>query len=200
IIDLSQSAADSLDFKHSGWVNVKVEELPAIDTSTVALQTLKTDSPTFHFPRDWAGDWKGELKIYSSQGLKKIIPMELHILPLENSAHYSWTIVYDSSQRNYELEVLDSSKNNFAIDEKNGILIMSSSLGNNFISRFEIGGNLLECVYEMKSPDEITMQILSGNHDHTWSTGDVQVAGDSIPKVKVYEVNVLQQATLHRIN
>jgi len=200
IIDLSQAAADSLDFKHSGWANVKVEELPSVDTTAVALEILNDDEPAFRFPADWIGDWKGELKIYSSQGLKKIIPMELHIRPTESPADFSWTIFYDSSARNYELSVLDSSNKYFAINEKNGILIMSSSLGNQFISRFEVEGNLLECVYEMKSHDEISMQIRSGDHDHTWTTGDIQLATDSIPQVKVYKVNVLQKAVLHRIN
>jgi len=199
IIDLTKAAADSLDFIHSGWVNVKVEELPPIDTTAFVAHVLVDNEPIFRFPNTWIGDWKGELKIYSYEGLKQVVPMELHIHPLANLLRYSWTIVYDTVPRNYELVRLDSSKNSFAIDEKNGILINSAAMGNQLISRFEVEGNLLESVYEMKSPDEITMELRAGDIDHSWSTGDIQQVGDSIPGVKVFEVNVLQKATLHRV-
>jgi hypothetical protein len=127
-----------------------------------------------------------------------MIPMSLEIFPLETSGRYSWKIVYDTSARNYELVVMDSAKRQFAIDEKNGILLNCFYLGNQLISRFEVQGSLIDVTYTMRSPDEMTMELSAGDFNHHFSTGGIAVENDSIPAIKVYEVKNVQQATLRR--
>lgn len=199
IIDLSKAAADSLDFIHSGWTKVKVEEV-AITVTELAEAPPIDNEPVFSFPNVWVGDWQGELKIYNQSGFQKMIPMELHIHPTESPFRYTWNIVYDTSARNYELVIRDPLKKIFSIDEKNGIDIMSYQLGNHFISRFEVDGTLLECEYTLKDIDEMTFSIHAGDDDHHYTSGNIQSQNDSVPLVHIYSINALQYATLKRIN
>ena len=197
IIDLTHAAADSLDFIHSGWVPVKVEEI-RIDMTKLAPPPPLDPEPAFAFPDMWVGDWKGALKIYDQHGFRNIISMELRIHPTDSSDRFSWRIVYDTSARNYELVIRDSAKNIFSIDEKNGIDIMSYLLGNHFVSRFEVDGQLLECEYTLMDFNEMTFSVHAGNDERHWSTGGIQTDTDTIPSVHVFPVSVLQYATLQR--
>jgi rare lipoprotein A len=197
IIDLTHAAADSLDFIHSGWTAVKVEEI-VIDMEKLPPPPPLDAEPPFAFPDLWVGDWKGTLKIYDQHGFRNIIPMELQIHPTESPDRYSWRIVYDTSARNYELVIRDSAKKLFSIDEKIGIDVMSYLLGNHFISRFEVEGQLLECEYTLRDLNEMTFSVHAGDDDRHWSTGGVQMVADTIPSVHVYPISVLQFATLQR--
>src|SRR6185295_8005165 len=187
IIDVSRAAADSLGMLAAGWTEMDVEELPPSPID---------DEPTFAFPRVWAGDWKGDLKIYSAKGIQKIIPMELQIHPTQDASRYSWIIIYMEEPRNYELVIHDSVQHLYSIDEKDGIDIMGSLFSNQFTCRFSIEGSLLECVYTLKSIDEMSFEIRAGNSDHSWSTGNIVTATDTIPPVNVYDVSSFQKATL----
>ena len=199
IIDLSKAAADSLDFIHSGWAKVRVDEVQITVTELVEAPPIDNE-PAFSFPNVWVGDWSGELKIYNQSGFQKMIPVELHIHPTESPFRYSWKIVYDTSARNYELVIRDPSANMFSIDEKNGIDIMSFLLGNHFISRFEIEGTLLECEYTLRSIDEMTFSIRAGDDDHHYTSGNIQTQNDTVPAIHVYSISALQVATLNRIS
>ncbi|HUM45996.1 MAG TPA: septal ring lytic transglycosylase RlpA family protein, partial [Chitinophagales bacterium] len=157
IIDLSHAAADSLDIIHSGWAMVKVEEI--IPEPQVVLNDLPApplyDPLQLRFPQDWIGKWQGILSIYSTRGLEKNLPMQLTILPTDAPNRFTWTILYDTLPRNYELVVRDSANGSYSLDEKNGIDIMSSLYGNHFISRFSVMGSLLDCDYELLSREEM---------------------------------------------
>ena len=198
IIDLTQAAADSLDFRHSGWVNVKVEEVPPPAVSKAEPVVYVDNEPAFRFPGDWLGSWSGELKIYNKNGFQKIIPIELRIHALPTAGRYSWQIRYDTSMRDYELVTMDSVKNQFAIDEKDGIILNCIRLGNQLVTRFEVENTLIETVYEMQNHEEISMEIRAGNFSHQFSTGDFQQQSDSIPSVRVFDISVLQKARLCR--
>jgi hypothetical protein len=165
-----------------------------VDTPFVLL-----DSTLLRFPYDWLGNWKGDLKVYTAAGLKQVVPMELHILPTALPDRFSWIISFDSSLRNYELVVHDSLLRVFSLDEKNGIDISSSKLGNHFLSRFFIEGQFIESEYTLQSKDEMTFEIRAGNNEREWSTGNVFTQNDSIPKVEVFTIRVLQIAALHRM-
>lgn len=200
IIDLSKVAADSLDMVHAGWVKVKVEELPPALTTKVKPPEIPLEDPSrLRFPEDWMGTWEGMLKIYSSRGLEKNLRMSLSILPVEISDRYTWTIVYDSFPRKYELVKRDSAGGVYSLDEKNGIDIISYVLGNHFLSRFSVMGNLLDCEYHLLSRDVMTFEIRSGKEERNWTTGNVAMKEDSIPEVSVFSINNLQVAELHRV-
>ena len=199
IIDLTRAAADSLDFIHTGWVKVRVEELlPELIDTLVAVTSLP-DTSLFRFPYDWLGNWKGNLKVYTALGLKQVVPMELHILPTASPDHFMWVILYDSLPRSYELVLRDSTKGLHSLDEKNGVDIMSYLLGNHFISRFAVDGQLLECEYALENIDELTFEIHAGNQERGWTTGNLETQNDSISKVEVFQVQALQVAELHRV-
>ena len=201
IIDLSHAAADSLDIIHSGWAMVKVEEI--IPEPQVVLNDLPApplyDPLQLRFPQDWIGKWEGILSIYSTRGLEKNLPMQLTILPTDAPNRFTWTILYDTLPRNYELVVRDSANGFYSLDEKNGIDIMSSLYGNHFISRFSVMGSLLDCDYELLSREEMKFEIFAGNDQRHWTTGNIVHASDTIPEVGVYNITNLQVALLQRI-
>lgn len=201
LIDLSRAAADSLDIIHSGWAMVKVEEVPPaqIEVQAELPDVPLVDPYQLRFPEDWIGNWEGILKIYSSRGLEKNVQMKLNIAHTDSLDRYTWTILYDSLPRNYELIRRDSSKGIFSLDEKNGIDIMSTILGNHFLSRFSVSGNLLDCEYHLLNRNEMTFEIRTGNEERHWTTGNVVMQKDSIPEVAVYSIGNLQVAILQRV-
>ncbi|MBK9730633.1 MAG: septal ring lytic transglycosylase RlpA family protein [Chitinophagaceae bacterium] len=201
IIDLSRAAADSLDFIHSGWTMVKVEEIkpePILALNNLPVPPL-SDPYQMQFPKDWIGQWDGILKVYSERGLEQNVPMKLSIQPTSTADRYAWTIVYDTIPRNYELVVRDSSKGYYSLDERNGIDIMSGLFGNHFTSRFSVTGNLLDCDYELLNYEEMKFTISTGRSAVQWTTGNIIHPSDTIPEIGVYNITNMQVATLQRI-
>ncbi len=147
LIDLSQAAADSLGMIHSGLCVVKIEEIkPSIINEK---SSVLADTSVYRFPEDWIGTWSGTLKIYSPRGLDQQVAMKLYILKTDLPHRYKWTIIYDNISRNYELVVHDSAKQIYSLDERNGIDIVGTILGNRFISRSSLSGNLFESKYHL---------------------------------------------------
>lgn len=201
IIDLSHAAADSLGIIHAGWAMVKVEEyIPEPVVVAAALPDPPLfDAYRYRFPDDWTGKWDGMLKIYSPRGLEKNISMQLNILPTDSSNRFTWTIIYDSIPRNYELVIRDTAIQAYSLDEKNGIDIMCNLLGNHFISRFSVQGTLLDCDYELLNRDEMRFKISAGDEERHFTTGNIDHVSDSVPEVGVFKITNLQIATLQRV-
>ena len=99
------------------------------------------------FPNSWAGKWKGDLNIYNATGLAQSVPMELHILPVDSTDYFTWTIIYGPDRqaglRPYLLKPVDQEKGVYSIDEQNTIVMENFLLGNKLYGRFEVMGNLL---------------------------------------------------------
>ena len=166
------------------------------EVSEAEIASLSVD-----FPKDWKGKWAGELKIFTGEGLKQTLPMELHILPLDSSENWSWTIFYGedkvAGKRDYILQPKDVEKGIWQVDEQNSILLDAYLFDGKLFERFEVMGNLLTTTTELQG-DKLVWEIISGSLTKTTSTGDTVDGTDTIPEVKSYPINVMQRAVLRR--
>lgn len=164
-----------------------------------AQNTTTSGEERTSFPASWQGKWSGNLEIYSPKGLAQTVPMELHILPIENTKNYTWTIIYGedkvAGKRPYELQPIDPENGVYLIDEKNSIKIEAYYLSGKLYSRFEVMGSLLLTAVE-KDGDHLIFEIISGKLEPVSVTGDETVEGEEIPAVKAYPVGVRQRAVL----
>ena len=162
----------------------------------------QVDSAMYNFPEAWSGIWEGELGIYNAKGLAQSIPMELHILPIEDSDKYTWKIIYgedkEAGARPYILEAVNAQLGHFRVDEQNTIFLDSYLLDGKLYERFEVMGNLLLTMTELREPDLLVWEIISGPLDPFNKTGDAVHEGDTIPPVNSYKINVMQRAFLKR--
>lgn len=153
------------------------------------------------FPTSWQGDWAGELQIFNTKGLQQSLPMQLLIQPIEDSADYTFTIIYgvdiEKGTRSYVLKTIDAEKGHYLIDEQNSIEIDAYLLGGKLVQRFEVMGNLLETFIE-KRGDSLIWEIFSGKMNGE-VTGDTIMNGDTIPPVQAFPMSVFQKCILTRI-
>lgn len=141
----------------------------------------------------WKGVWKGKLEIFTGEGKKQEIPMELHILPTDSAHKYTFKIVYDKSPRDYTLVTKDASKGLYTLDENNGIKMDMILLNNNFVSCFEVMDNILISSYRLEN-QQIISEIFSCSKKQALKTGNMPEK--DIPEVISYPPKVLQRAIL----
>lgn len=154
------------------------------------------------FPADWQGHWQGRLEIFNASGKVQEIPMELHLLPMDTSANYTFTIIYgedkEAGKRPYELVVLDAGKGRYLIDEKNTIKMEAYLVGGKLVQWFEVEGSLLYSSLELVGGEQLVWEILAGSSAPASSSGGTKVDGEDIPVVKAYPIGTLQKAVLRR--
>lgn len=102
------------------------------------------------FPQSHFGIWQGTLYI-SAPGARQPqkTPMKLTIDSLRGKRNrYAFYIQYgDQPARNYELVIVDPVRGLCQIDEKDGIVLSATQLGNRLISQFSVGTNLITTTY-----------------------------------------------------
>ena len=154
------------------------------------------------FPESWSGKWGGTLEIFSAAGLSQAIPMQLHILPIDSTDRYSWSIIYgediEKGLRAYELIPVNPAMGHYQVDEKNGIILDAFLLGDKLFERFEVMGNLLLTMTEMRG-EQLYWEIISGSLEPIQTTGGEEYEGEDIPPVNGYNVKVMQRAILERM-
>lgn len=176
--------------------NRKIE---VIDTET---KNLEEKAPTIRqFPDDWLGYWTGDLHIYNESGKTMTIPMALDNAPTGIDSVWTWAIIYGedtiSGRRDYELQVVDSSKGHYVVDEKNSIYLDAFLLDNSLISTFKVGGSYLQSTYELDGEDMI-FNISVFPEKEIRTSGDTIHLGEDIPLVYSYKNTVLQRARLRK--
>lgn len=169
--------------------------------SITAQDTISSADTSRVFPHSWQGKWRGNLEVFTAKGLAQSVPMELHILPIENTNNFTWTIIYgedkESGKRPYELQSIDPENGIYLIDEKNSIKMEAYYFAGKLFSRFEVMGNLLLSTVE-KHEDHLIFEIISGKLDPVSTTGAETVEGEEIPEVKAYPVGVRQRGVLDK--
>jgi len=158
---------------------------------------------TASFPESWLGNWVGDLNIYRENKLVQTIPMELELLAIDTSDNYVWAIIYGedkvAGRRSYELEIVDTEKGFYKIDEKNSIKLEAYLFENKLYSQFSVMESQILCTYE-KVGDNIIFEIISGSVNPISNTGGKLVDKEEIPEVKAFPITVTQKATLSRKN
>jgi hypothetical protein len=192
IIDLSKVAADSLDYLHAGHTKVVIEEITEENERHLLPPSLRLLS----FPYSWKGTWSGNLIVFNPNGLNLKVPMKLIIKPTEDSTRWQWHIQYDTTIRRYEL-VIDESKKEYYIDEKNSIVIPVNLFVNTLLSCFEVNGTLLQVSYS-RTEDELLFTVSSINTAIKDRSGGRLYEQEEIPVVDSYKTASFQRALLQR--
>jgi len=193
IIDLTRKAASDLDYINHGTANVLVEEIN--DENECRLVHDHDTVVVKKFPRDWVGDWCGVLETFDGKSKTSQVRMKLNIHQGVDSLHWQWQIVYDTSARNYELTLSgDSLQHAYSIDEKNGVVLPATLMGNTLVLTFEAQGNRIDATYTF-TDNKILLTLLSVPNNNALQTG---LGTDASPKVAAFAPNVYQTATLER--
>lgn len=161
------------------------------------------ETASMSFPASWIGTWKGPASLVAPGRDEHKFQMELIVAATDDPARYAWTIVYAENngqrqERKYELIVRDAAKGQYAVDEKNGIIIPSTLLDGTLYSSFEVQGTRVNTRMKLESPgtDEqrITVEMISGSVQSAESSG----GKDGVPEVLSVIPRSLQRATLQR--
>lgn len=153
-----------------------------------------------NFPQTWEGIWQGELNIYSSASAKSVqtLTMQLKIQPIDAKT-WAWEIGYlvgEGDIRKYELHEINAEKNEWLIDEKNGILLNQRLLGNRLIGSFSIEKSLIINSYEFNN-DSIIVEFYSTQLDPENTIG---LGTEESPVVGNHKVGNYQKAVLKKVN
>ncbi len=163
-------------------------------------QATLTDS--LPFPQSWLGDWEGTLKIFKDNKVVQNVPMELELAQMDSSANFTWAIIYgedkETGRRPYELELIDTDKGQYRIDEKNSILLESYLYGNKLLCWYEVMGSQILSIYE-KRGDKIIFEIIFGSSEPVSITGDQKYQGEDIPAVSTFPIGGYQRAVLTKV-
>jgi hypothetical protein len=147
------------------------------------------------FPDSWIGKWRGKLDVWGGDGKRQTLHMDFEVAKTDEPDRYRWVIQYQGQpKRNYELVVRDAEKGQYAIDEKNTIVIPAQYVAGDLISVFSVMGNHLAFRYRMVG-EEIVLDVIMTKVAPTGKTG----GEGRIPTVSHYGVRNVQRATLERV-
>lgn len=142
------------------------------------------------------GTWTGELEMVGRLGQVRKVPMRLDIIRSGDSV-WTWKTVYDENKvpivKDYLMRLVNEREGKYMLDERDGILINVSLIGNKFYSLFDVEGSLLSCTYQF-TDSLLYYEIVSGPS----KPATTSLLKDS-NKVNSYEVKSLQRAVLRRV-
>ena len=148
------------------------------------------------FPDAFFGTYSGTLHIHTIRGDQEV-PMEFRLLPTDSIGTYQYTLVYGAGdqrqERAYVLLEEDASKGQYAIDERNGIVLDNKVHDNKLYALFEVQGNLLTTFISLKE-DHVVFEIVFANKASARETYAIQ---DSI-QVLSYPITTVQKAVLQK--
>jgi len=144
----------------------------------------------------FTGNWSGELRAYNKDSLTMTVQMGLDISKLNDSS-YQWKISYKMSDtgksdiRDYLL-YYDSKKEQWAIDEKNGIVMYANLINGAIHSCFSVGEANLFIRYSIFNNDLVFDLFSYGAK--AWESG----TEDGAFQVLSYPVGNVQKAVLSK--
>jgi len=147
-------------------------------------------------PKEYLGNYKGELKIYNPEIVSKL-DMELEISATDTLGNYKYILRYLSKDkpdiRTYNLIASDSTTSRFILDENNGIKIPTTYVNNTLQSFFQVESSLLSTKIRFEN-DAAVFEISVANTTQTDSTATY----DEEFKVMGYPIGVYQKALLKK--
>ncbi len=150
------------------------------------------------FPKDWTGNWKGELQWFKTGNpVPQKVQMELRIQPTDSTNKYTWNLIYGAiteDNRPYFLLPKDSSGIHWVIDENNGIILDEYWIGNKLCGMFTVMNATIISKYWLEG-EELIMEMLTIGAKPLVTTGK---GNDDSPLVDSYRVNGYQLARLRR--
>lgn len=150
------------------------------------------------FPKDWTGNWKGELQWFKTGNpVPQKVQMELRIQPADSTNKYTWNLIYGAiteDNRPYFLLPKDSSGIHWVIDENNGIILDEYWIGNKLCGMFTVMNATIISKYWLEG-EELIMEMLTIGAKPLVTTGK---GNEDSPLVDSYRVNGYQFARLRR--
>ena len=148
------------------------------------------------FPKSHLGVWQGTLQITPvGSPNPQQIPMRLILDSLRGvSNRFTFTIQYGSqAARLYELVAVDAATGKYQIDEKDGIVLEASKIGDQLTTQFSVENNLITTIYTfLTNPDRIGFALYFSD------VRPGKTGGQGTTPVLTYAIKSRQLATLTR--
>lgn len=155
------------------------------------------------FPEDWYGRWEGPADLQYPDGRKVSFRMGLTVAPLTNAdGACSWTITYDGAkgfqERGYLLRPVDKAKNLWEIDERNGIVLPCSWIGETLVGGFAVPGNRIITIERIEGVGTPHEALISEMHSFP-TKRDGETGGKGPHAVTTHQAASTQRAVLRRL-
>jgi hypothetical protein len=131
------------------------------------------------FPQSWLGNYKGKMYIVSAErGMIDSVDVDFLFMETDIKNRWTYKMTYKSKKsgeivKDYELVKPDSlPKSSYLLDEKDGILIQHTLMGNTLYSNFIVSGTLLSCILR-KENDELFFEIYTSHDQASLSTENI---------------------------
>lgn len=158
---------------------------------------LGLQNPQSSLPDEWFGTWKGKVKLQGSDTKEREVGMELSVGKVPGSQDASWTITYTDGAkkdvRAYVLSPVKDKPNRFVTDEKNGIVLDDTLIGNTLYSQFKVQETLLHVRFRL-SGKSMEVEMCSYSFKEARSTS----ATASGEKVDSYHLRSVQSGVLKK--
>lgn len=179
------------------------EETSVVEYEDVQEEKDKSDEVYWQkFPEEYTGVWKGDLEIFTAAGRVQIVPMELHILPIDDST-YTYTIIYgedkEAGKRDYLLRAGDQGPHHWVVDEQDGILLDNFYVGGILHGPFSVMGSQLYSTLERRGV-YLVYAISSGKEAPFRESGTTMGEGEEKKEVDVasFGISNFQRAFLRK--
>ncbi|MEZ0542942.1 hypothetical protein [Fibrella arboris] len=161
------------------------------------VPVAETPQPPKRFPQSHLGAWEGTLQITNpGNRLPQTQTMRLTIDSLRGQpGRYAFQIQYgQQAVREYELVVVDAANGKYQIDEKDGIVLDATKIGDQLTSQFAVGTNLITTTYTfLTEPDRIGFALF-------FAEAKPRTTGPAAAPILTYPVRSRQLATLTRVS
>jgi hypothetical protein len=155
------------------------------------------DAQTGSFPRNWSGDWVGEVNWYKTgEAIPSKVSMQLNIHPTFKADTWTWQIIFGADtadNRPYKLIAKDSTGIHWVIDENNGIILDQYWVANRLCGAFTVGSATIVNNYWIEG-DNLVVEFYSIASKPIATTGGTA----KVPGVDSYQVAGYQKAILKR--
>ncbi|HMK27849.1 MAG TPA: hypothetical protein VK483_17580 [Chitinophagaceae bacterium] len=162
------------------------------------LSSVSVAAQSGSFPKEWEGNWKGELHWYKTgKEEPQKVNMELRIHPADSINTWTWQIIYGSESednRPYNLIKKDTAGIHWVIDEKDGIILDQYWVGNKFCGAFTVQNSTIINSYWMEK-NKLIVEFYNTSAKPVATTGK---GTEDSPKVDSYKVGSYQKAILTR--
>ena len=150
------------------------------------------------FPGSFIGHWKGTLEWFQQgKTLPQKVKMQLVIQPADSANTYTWQIVYGDKgedNRPYILRPVDTAKDHWQIDERNGIILDQYFIANRFTSAFTVQTTTIVNSY-WREGEKLIIEFYGLTAKPVSTSGE---GTDNSPKVDSYGIKSYQRAVMKR--
>ncbi len=145
-----------------------------------------------NFPEKCEGIWEGMMMIYSQGKLRDSVKVQLSVVGTSDLNTWDWKTEYLSERmpmvKDYKLRLVDAVKQEYVIDEGEGLELNSYLFGDKLYSIFETSGFLLTSTYELNG-DNLVFEVTSG-----------KILDQEVKDVANYSVSNTQRVVFNRIS